>query len=122
MGMIGRALRWIFAASIFAVTTPILLLTLMVYHLGGAILAGLIATVMLLAILGTVLGPTPNPAEWIIAFPVVLSCMVVGGWMWSERFGLRRTFGHSTGDSHGSARLAARGRSRRWRRSATWGC
>lgn len=51
MGMIGRALRWIFAASIFAVATPIPLLALMVY-LGGATLAGLIATVMPFAILG----------------------------------------------------------------------
>lgn len=107
MAMIVRALRWIFAASMLAIATPFLLLAL-VFYLGAAILGGLVATLILAGILGSVFGPIPNPVQWLLALPVVLACMAAGGWMWSERFGVRQMFGRGAGDTHGSARLASR--------------
>lgn len=106
MQMVIRPLRWIATACVVIVGAPIALLLLVLY-LGAAVVIGLLLSVVFVMILAGFVGSVSNPAQWLVAIPTVAGCLLIAGWMWSEKFGVRALFRRGARDSHGSARLAS---------------
>ena len=104
MATLVRGVRWVAAACLFAVGAPIALLLLLLY-LGAAVVLGLLLSVFFVMILAGFIGPVSNPVQWLVAIPVVAGCVILGGWFWSEKLGIRPLFPRRAGDSHGSARF-----------------
>lgn len=102
-----RGVRWIVAGLLYAVGAPIALFLLMLY-LGAAVVIGLLLSLVFVMVLARFVGSVSNPVQWLVAIPTVAACVIVGGWMWSEKLGVRALFRRSAGDTHGSARLASK--------------
>jgi type IV secretion system protein VirD4 len=102
-----RGVRWITAVLLYAVGAPIALFLLMLY-LGAAVVIGLLLSLVFVMVLAGFVGAVSNSVQWLVAIPTVAACLIVGGWMWSEKLGVRALFRRGAGDTHGSARLASK--------------
>jgi len=102
-----RGVRWITAGLLYAVGAPIALFLLLLY-LGAAVVIGLLLSLVFVMVLAGFVGAVSNPVQWLVAIPTVAACLIVGGWMWSEKLGVRALFRRRVGDTHGSARLASK--------------
>ena len=107
MTTLVRGVRWIVAGLLYAVGAPIALFLLMLY-LGAAVVIGLLLSLVFVMVLAGFIGAVSNPVQWLVAIPTVAACVIVGGWMWSEKLGGRSLFRRGAGDTHGSARLASK--------------
>jgi type IV secretion system protein VirD4 len=104
MTSLVRGVRWITAILLYAVGAPVALFLLLLY-LGAAVVIGLLLSLVFVMVLAGFVGSVSNPVQWLVAIPTVAACLIVGGWMWSEKLGVRSLFRRGAGDTHGSARL-----------------